>query len=134
MSEVQGMDALASQVARVANALEGPERERRRRALMAAFPEPVRLFGGERGLRTMVAAAPGYGALWAAVVPAGYVVRASEVSTRLEGSRAVLCECGPVAVELFVPCQCPGFCGRWFLALESDVRVWRDIASREPSV
>jgi hypothetical protein len=110
---------------RVAGALEAPARAERHAELRASFPEPFKFLAGERGLRTMLRSFPGFAGLWEREVPVEYLGAVSDAQTRQERA-LVACPCGVgTVVEAGLPVECAGQCGRWFLALESSVRVKR---------
>lgn len=112
----------ADSVTRAADALrrvaEKPERDRRQEEADAGFPPPVNFLAGQRGLKTMAAAIPGFAALWPKVVPSTYL------SIDGKGKQVVRCTCeATTTLAQFAPTECSGKCGRWFLELSADVRV-----------
>lgn len=117
------MLAVARRQAGALELLAGAERERRRRELHAHSPLPFRLLAGGRGTRTLLGGLPGFAALWGRVVPSGYVWCVEGRSGGLH--RVLVCVCGAMTALDESVVECSGRCGRFFLPLESSVRVKR---------
>lgn len=77
-----------------------------------------RLFGGERGAKTLLRALPDLAELFEKPVPAAYVLKADEPW------KIVSCVCG-ASVGLSTGAIAECFCERFFFATNSDVRVHR---------
>ena len=124
-AHAEASERLALTLGRILGVLERPERDAARARVDALFPPPFRLLEGDRGLRTLIEAIPGFAGLWTRSVPNEYVAVASRRTDR-RLMNVVACECGPVPLEPFVPTECVGGCRRWFLLLgDGGVRVWR---------
>lgn len=124
-AEEYGEEVLAEQrrQTRALEALAAPLQERRVREQRAAFPVPRRLLGGARGTTCLLRALPGFSELWEKEVPPEYLWRAEGRSGGV--CRAVSCVCGAMTALEGGLVECSGGCGRWFLPLESSVRVKR---------
>lgn len=124
-AEEYGEEVLAVQrrQVRALEVLAGPVKERQERELRAAFPPLRRLLAGKQGTVSLLRGLPGFSGLWEREVPSGYVW---EVPGRLGGVyRALGCVCGAMTALEESVVECSGECGRFFLPLESGVRVKR---------
>lgn len=109
---------------RIADALEAPQRAVRQGELLAAFPMPERIFGGERGAVLLLRSIPGFAGLWETVVPDAYV-RAIQ-GREGEKWHIVSCPCSEhVALRPGAIADCPGGCGRFYFDTGELVRVKR---------
>lgn len=114
---------------RLVETLEGPARvARQRRAVeeVEAGDPPLRRFlVGAPGFRAMLAGVPQFAGFWERVVPPEHVSWVCSVNDHAEWP-CVKCPCGAATtLETYQPRACVGECGRWFVALESGVRVYR---------
>ena len=122
---VEALEGISAELARTA-------RERRRRERQAHRTELFHLaetasvrfdsfFAGVAGQRLLMRI-PAYVLLWKGAVPAEHLSTVCDAETRREWP-LVRCRCGvATTLERFSPRECEGSCGRWFLALEHEVR------------
>lgn len=100
-----------------------PQRELQERELHAVFPPLRRVFRGRQGTTALLTGIPGFAECWEAEVPVSHVL---ECPGRSGGVyRAVRCTCGAMTALDDHTVECWGECGRFFLPLESSVRVKR---------
>lgn len=123
-AEVVAHEHAAHGLARIAYAMEAPDRERQARELAAHRRPLTRIFGGERGAVLLLRSIPGFADLWDLRVPGRALLETRDRAG--EAWCIVCCECGEhSAMRPGHLAECPGGCGRWFLHAGPTVRVKR---------
>jgi hypothetical protein len=121
--QVQAAETQAQLSQRLVEALERPEKARRRAELDITFASsPRRFLNGESGLRAM-AKIPGFAALFAdKIVPESHLL---QVDGRHGEPYTILrCVCGAHTVLKAASVdECSGACGRWFLSGRRSIYV-----------